>query len=85
MAKPKMPSASVTAKPKIRLPNCGLGGGRIADRGLQVVAEDRADADAGARHGDAGEACGDEVQTFHLFLLGSRLEDVVVGCQWPPG
>src|SRR6185295_2803605 len=32
-----------------------LRGGRVADRGLQVVAEDRAHADAGAGHGDASE------------------------------
>ena len=50
----KMPSASVTAKPKIKLANWPWRGRRVADRRGQIVAEDGADADAGATHADAG-------------------------------
>src|SRR6188768_1602837 len=34
-----------------------LRGRRIAERGGKVIAENRADADAGAAHADAGDAC----------------------------
>ncbi len=57
----KMPSASVTAKPKIRLPNWPCAADGIAQRGGEIVAEDRADADAGAAHADAGDAGADHL------------------------
>ena len=57
----KMPSASVTAKPKISRGELAVGRGRIADRAGEIVAEERADADARAAHADTGDTGSDQL------------------------
>ena len=54
-----MPSASVTAKPKIRRPNWPSAAAGLRNRAGQIVAEERAEADARAAHAEAGHAGAD--------------------------
>src|SRR5579872_5246891 len=43
-------------EPEDQVAELALRGGRVADRGGEIVAEDDADADAGAAHAEAGKA-----------------------------
>ena len=79
-----MPSASVTANPKIRLVNWpGAAAGlriaaheieadpRVADRGGQEVAEDVGHADGRATHADGCDTGADELCSFRFHFLNS--------------
>ena len=68
-------------EPEDQVAELALRGRRIAQGGGQIVAEDRADADAGAAHADAGNAgtdvfCCDWIHDELLCLI-------VAGLQWP--
>ena len=58
--RPNRPVASASAKPSRRLANCEGAADGLRKRALQVVAEDGADADAGADKRDRGQAGADQ-------------------------
>ena len=85
MSSAKMPSASVTANPKIRRPNWPFDGRRVAQRAVQEVAEQRADADRRRAGAHGREAGADELGCLriHLFkLLGVDARVFSFACVW---
>src|SRR6266568_8801587 len=53
-------------EPEDQVAELALGGRRVTQRGGEIVAEDHADADAGAAHADAGNARADVLSCYWI-------------------
>src|SRR5471030_2974637 len=62
-------------KPEDQVAELALRGGRIAQSGGQIIAEDDADADTGAAHADAGDA---RTDVFRCYWIHNKLLLVLV-------